>query len=71
MIYFFSRCLALGATYGGPTLCTECYYKPGACGSVHQGTPIPAPPPLIPNMVPPTTPSPTSTPPTVVPPSKS
>jgi len=56
------RCLALGATYGASTYCTDCYYKPGSCGSVHQGTPIPAPPPLIPGLVPSTTPSPTGTP---------
>ena len=49
--YFIYRCLALGATYGASTYCTDCYYKPGSCGSVHQGTPIPAPPPLIPGKV--------------------
>lgn len=56
------RCLALGATYShaGSTVCTECYYKPGSCGSIHQGTPIPTPTPLTAaGIVPPTTPSPT------------
>ena len=35
------RCLAFGAAVGlngyGINFCTECYYKPGSCGPVHQG----------------------------------
>ena len=48
---FSFRCLAFGAAAAaglgsyGLSFCTECYYKPGACGSVHQGTPLPPSPP--------------------------
>eukprot|EP00095_Tigriopus_kingsejongensis_P009103 snap_masked-scaffold295_size218279-processed-gene-1.11 protein:Tk09103 transcript:snap_masked-scaffold295_size218279-processed-gene-1.11-mRNA-1 annotation:"vax1 transcription" len=39
------RCLAFGIppTPYSPSFCTECYYKPGSCGSLHQGSLIPSP----------------------------
>ena len=66
----FFRFLAMGA-YNNTSLCTECYYKPGSCGQVHQGTPIPAPPPsMLTGLTPSTTPSPTSTPTSLPPPTQ-
>ena len=69
MILHLFRFLAMGA-YGNSSLCTECYYKPGSCGQVHSGTPIPAPPQamLTGGLTPSTTPSPTSTPTSLPPP---
>jgi hypothetical protein len=47
------RCLAFGAAVGlngyNLNFCTECYYKPGSCGPVHQGTPLPGSPPPPPH----------------------
>ncbi|TRY68538.1 hypothetical protein TCAL_07256 [Tigriopus californicus] len=39
------RCLAFGIppTPYSSSFCTECYYKPGSCGSLHQGSMLPSP----------------------------
>ncbi len=45
----FGAAAAAGLGGYGLSFCTECYYKPGSCGSIHQGTPLPAPPPPTPH----------------------
>ena len=57
MFFVLFRCLAFGLPsptpnhslpYQPASFCTECYYKPGTCKEVHQGTLLPhlVPPPL-------------------------
>ena len=41
----FGAAAAAGLGGYGVSFCTECYYKPGTCGPVHQGSPLPASPP--------------------------